>query len=343
MNPNYEVLATLWPEMGHFSYFARDSRLQGIRLNTAMADAKTLPDLLDQALEAARDKPLYFDVKGRQLRITEVLPNEDHLECRINHPISVRTPTVVLFKAGADPAYLAKTEEDGSLLVFEGGPQFSLLPGESLCIRDPTLKVHGDLFTPQQLEFLDIAKHAGITRYMLSYAQSKKDVEDSRKIIGDKDLTLKIEDQKGLRYARHEYMPTNNLHLLNARGDLFVEVSKPHEIIGASRDLIRADPKTIVGSRLLLSLAEEDPRTKRRNEVPTCADISELTWLLDIGYRRFMFCDGLCLKPEPLNDALNVMHAMIDYQEQDKIKPSYKSKPKNTSRLSQLFRELGIK
>ena len=46
--------------------------------------------------------PLWFDVKGRQLRVVEALDNPDYLDLRMNHPIKVDTPTVVLLKAGAD-------------------------------------------------------------------------------------------------------------------------------------------------------------------------------------------------------------------------------------------------
>ncbi len=302
-----EILATLWPEMGHFHYFARDNRLGGIRLNTAMTNTKELPGIVRKAVNQSGDMPLYFDVKGRQLRITEVSPNNDHLECRINHPISVDTPTMVLFKAGVDGAVLQEVR--GDYLVFDGGPKYGLIPGESLHVRDSSLKVHGPTFTPEQLAYLDIAMSAGIRRYMLSYVTSSSEIRDMRKIVGDSEIVAKIESLDGLKYVDHEYRKSQNLGLLTARGDLFVEVHRPHEIADATKRIIRADRDAIVGSRILLSLGED--------EVPSCADISEVNWLLDVGYRRFMFCDSLCLKKDALDHAVNVLQAIYDdYQPQ---------------------------
>jgi hypothetical protein len=299
-----ELLATLWPEMPYYERFAKDQRIAGIRLNTAMADVGTLPGLVQNAVDLSHAKPLYFDVKGKQLRITEVLPNMDHLECRINHPISVRSPTPVLFKAGADGALLDHVEEDGKKLIFHGGPKYKLRSGESLNIRDPSLQVHGPLFTQQQLAFIDIAKRAGIDRYMLSYASSMAEIAEFRKLVGQAEIIAKIEDSKGLKFVKEEYRRQPNLGLLNARGDLYVELRKPHDILKASQQIIRADPRAIAGSRILLSLDGDT--------VPSCADINEIAWLADQGYSRFMFCDGLCLKEDALDRALNVLGAVYN-------------------------------
>lgn len=296
---NLEIMATLWPEMPHYRKFAAHSLIDGIRLNTAMADAKTMPQLLEQALDWSGSTPVYFDVKGRQLRITKVdVCGGDHLELELNHPISVETPTPVLFKSGVDVALLVEVK-DGNRLIFEGGPKFNLIPGESVNIRSNSLIVHGDLFTEQQLEFLDIAKKAGIRRYMLSYAGSRRELEELSERVGKvEELVAKIENQAGLNYVS-SYSSSEGIRLLNARGDLFVEVPKPHDILNASRKIIKADPRAIVGSRILLSLSQ-DP-------VPSCADLSEIAWLLEIGYRRFMFCDSLCLDPEALELATRIL------------------------------------
>jgi len=297
-----QILATLWPTMSHYAQFAKDPRLAGIRLNTAMTDPMELPGLLDKALNLAGSKPVYFDVKGRQLRVTYVDPRTDRLEIRLNHPVYVKTPTPVLFKAGADGAYLKRIEDDGYKLVFHGGPNYTLLKGESLHIRDPSFRNLGKLFTEEQLQYLDIAKNAGVSRYMLSYADNTSDIDEFRTIVGDAGITAKIENLRGIGWVKDGYVKTPNLGLLCARGDLFVEVDRPHEISNATKDIIKADPDAILGSRLLLSVTNE--------AVPSCSDLSEVEWLLDKGYRRFMFCDGLCLKGEPLDRAINVLRAV---------------------------------
>jgi len=302
-----ETLVTLWPDMPHFVTFARDPRVRGIRLNTAQTDVRELPGLLQQARDVAAPEQMYFDIKGRQLRIETVETTPDgNLCCTINHPISVDTPTEVLFRAGSDIAVL-KDIQDGRTLLFYGGPKFTVIPGFSFHIRDPSLRIYGEIFTDTQKKYLEMAKKAGLNQFMLSYAEGSQDIEEMRSYVGDDLIIAKIENMKGLHYAMSpQYVKSQHLSLLNARGDLFVELTKPHDIAFATRALIRADPDTIVGSRLLLSAAKS---------VPDCADISEINWLLEIGYHRFMFCDELCLHPDMLNRAINMLQAIAtDYK-----------------------------
>lgn len=311
---NIEIMTTLWPDMPHYEFFASHPLVAGIRLNTAMADSKKLAKEMDEAVVKSHGTRLYFDVKGRQLRITKVYRDNGHLELDINHPISVPTPTEVLFKAGVDFALL-KEVVDGNHLVFEDGPNFKLATGESLNIRNKELKVLGDLFTTQQLEFLNIAMNAGIRRYMLSYTTSASEIDHLKKIVGDREIIAKIESPNGLDFAESYELP-KNVHFLTARGDLFVEVDKPHHILSASKMLVQRDPQAILGSRILLSLSPHRDATGKLVEesVPSCSDINEVAWLLLIGYKRFMFCDGLCLDKNALENAIYCLDAIAkDY------------------------------
>jgi pyruvate kinase len=308
--PKLEIMATLWPEMPHYKYFAADSRVAGIRLNTAKASVDTISELTQQALDWSFGTPTYFDVKGRQLRVEHVDPCEDHLELDLNHPISVKTPCVVLFKGGTDPALLDRVV-DGRRLIFRGGPHYMVTLGDSLNIRGPSLEVHGDLFTEKQLTFIDVAKRAGVTRFMLSYVRSPDEVDEFRNLLGnDCEIVCKIEDQRGLDFARKEFDFDGRFHrspnvtLLTARGDLFVELDKPHEILQATSDLIDLDSRTILGSRILLSVTNE--------EVPSCADLNEIAWLISLSYKRFMFCDGLCLDKEALDRAITILSTIAE-------------------------------
>src|SRR5271168_1558927 len=97
-----ELLVTLWPSFPHFKRFAYDTRIDGIRLNSAMMGNPELDKELELIEQMPGTCPLFFDIKGRQLRVTEVIPNQKYLDIRLNHPIEVKTPGVVLFKAGAD-------------------------------------------------------------------------------------------------------------------------------------------------------------------------------------------------------------------------------------------------
>ena len=299
-----ELLVTLWPSFPHFKRFAYDTMIDGIRLNSAMMSN---PEL-DKELEIIKStpltaSPLFFDIKGRQLRVTEVLPSKDHLEIRLNHPVNVKTPCVVLFKAGADAAILDHLEENGARLVFQGGPRYSVMVGESLHIREKSLQILGDIFTPAEIQKIDKVKKAGFTKYFLSYVEKQSDIDQFRELVGkDAEIWLKIESIEGMKFVSSSFKKMDNLVLVAARGDLFVELDKPHHIIDALRLIIKKDPAACVGSRILLSVIT--------SPVPSCADLAELAWLHDIGYRRMMLCDEICLKENLLSSAVAVFNSV---------------------------------
>ena len=293
---------TLWPSFPHFPRFSRDSRISSIRLNSAQMSVPELDAELDKIRHMHIEMPLYYDIKGRQLRVTEAIPNDNYLDIRINHPIQVDTPTPVLFKAGADSALLHEISEDGTRLKFLGGPKFLVRAGESLHIRDENLQVFGEQFTPTELEKIHKVRDAGFKYWFLSYVQSQTDVDEFRKLVGnDAMVNLKIEDKKGLDYVKNTFVKTPKTVLVLARGDMYVELDRPHEILSATKTLIEKDPDTVCGSRLLLSTIHEP--------VPSCADWNELAWLADIGYKNMMLCDELCLKEELLARAVNAFQA----------------------------------
>lgn len=268
-----------------------------------MIDEAELKDQLTRIKFRTTRLPLYYDVKGRQLRVTEVLPNPDYLDIRINHPVEVDTPVVVLLKGGADAALLGEVSEGGLRLTMQANPRYGMKVGESLYFRHPSFRIKPCAqFTELELKKIALVKEAGFARYFLSYVQCERDVDEFRELVGrDSQIFLKIEDNRGLSYVANEFKKEDNLTLVAARGDLYVEVNQPHDILAAQRLIIEKDPQACAGSRLLLSLVRE--------EVPSCADLSELAWLYDIGYRSMMLCDELCLKGDLLGKAVTAFDA----------------------------------
>jgi hypothetical protein len=297
---NLEFFVTLWPTFPHFKRFVNDRRLSGIRLNSAMIKVSDLDKELEITKDAVGHVPLYFDIKGRQLRVTEVVTNKKNLELTLNHPIQVETPTMVLFKAGADYALLNQII-DKRHLIFEGGPKYMVNPGESLHIRHPSLVVEGPTFLDYEVEKIAKARSAGFNRFFLSYVEQQKDIDEFREYVGDSEIVAKIENLHGLNYVKREFKKEPNLSLMAARGDLYVEVNRPLDILDAMRLIINKDPEASVGSRILLSTIHEP--------VPSCADLSEMAWLYDIGYRKMMLCDEICLKENLLSTAVNIMES----------------------------------
>ena len=295
---------TLWPAFPHFKKFARDDeRVQGIRLNSAMMAASEIDSHFEQAIKAAK-VPLWFDIKGMQMRIREVICDHhfDHLEFILNRPIQVKTPCIVNFKGGEDAAKLIEVKDGGTHLIFEGGPKNEVRAGESIHIRHPSLKVGGETFLKYELEKIAKIVSLGFTRYYLSYVYDQKHVDEFRELIGnDAELILKIENKEALDWVANKYQKQPNTNLMTARGDLYVEVEYPHDILKATELVIEKEPDAFVGSRMLLSCVTQS--------TPSCADFSDLAYLHKIGYRNFLLCDELCLKEDLLGRATNVFSA----------------------------------
>jgi len=300
---NFHV--TLWPAFDHFPRFASDPRLQGIRLNSAMMHASEINDDFEKRASNAT-VPLWFDIKGMQLRIKEVIsdpadPSWDHLEFILNRPIKTKTPFVVEFKAGEDRAECIEIRNGTHFIFRHGGPRNEVRAGESIHIRQPH-EVGGEVFLDYELEKIQKIVSLGFTRFYLSYVYHWDHVRQFRELIGSSaDLILKIENQDGLEWATKEYKPTPRTNLAAARGDLYVEVDYPHQIMKAVKSVIEVDPGAFVGSRMLLSMVN--------SKTPSCADFSDLAWLYDIGYRNFLLCDELCLKPDLLGRSVSAFNA----------------------------------
>ena len=318
-----QLLVTLSPSMKHFPRFATDNTLAGIRINSAMMYADELDGEIELARAIRNPVPMYFDIKGRQLRIKEVIPSGDHVELKLNHRIRVNLPTPVLFKSGEDPALLVEIRGDDvgqqTLVFAPRQPQYMLKAGESLCIRDPSFKVIGNQFPAYEIERIKKVVNSGVfNRWVLSYVEGQQDIDQLREYVGPTaEIIAKIENPRGLDWVANGYRPQPNLSLMAARGDLYIEVRRPHEILGAMKLIISKDPNALVGSRILLSCG---PRA-----VPDAADFSELAWLYDIGYRRMMLCDDLCLKEDSLARAVNALDNFKQYYAQDKVTPTWLS------------------
>jgi pyruvate kinase len=140
----------------------------------------------------------------------------------------------------------------------------------------------------------------GLKRVMLSYVERPSDAEEVQRLLPGAEVMLKIETQRGLGYAR-QYGASQG-RLVAGRGDLYVEVLRPHRIVHALQEIITADPEAVVASRLLDSMAY--------NAIPASADIGDVAFLLSLGYRTFMLGDAVCLQRDSVLEALNLLDAI---------------------------------
>ena len=349
-NVRPDLHVTLWPTFDHFANFANDPRIQGIRLNSAMMEASEIDDAFKLGAGSAT-VPLWFDIKGMQLRIREVVcdHNHDHLEFILNRPVKAKTPFVVGFKAGEDAAECIEIR-NGTHFIFRGGPRYEVRAGESIHIRSPH-EVGGPVFLDYEKEkikkIVDMrfdridldGRPDHISKFYLSYVWDQRHVDEFRELIGSAELRLKIENQSGLDWVASKWRPQADTSLIAARGDLYVELEYPHQVLDACKLIISKDPGATVGSRMLLSVVPPKPKTveflqyverktggscksqfydlaedfsaKILNDanVPRCADLSDLAWLHDIGYRSFLLCDELCLERKWLGPCVNIFDA----------------------------------
>ncbi len=266
----------------------------GFRLNTVMPLRSGPAEALERL--RAYGKPLWVDLKGRQLRVVgAAIP--PYTEVRLSHRIRVHTPVDAFFADGTEHARVVAV--DGDRLILGDGPRRLIGPGESVNIVHPSLEIEGTL-TETDRAYLAAMAEQGLKRVMLSYVESLADVEEVRQLLPDAELMLKIETRRGLDFAREHGSSLGRL--IAARGDLYVEVLRPHRIVGALRTIVQADPDAVAASRIFDSLAH--------HPVPLSADIGDVAFLLSLGYRTFLLGDAVCLRRDSVLEALSLLDAV---------------------------------
>lgn len=291
---NIRAIVTAPPYATFLDDVARHPVVCGLRLNTVMPLREGPAEALDRL--SGLGQPLWVDLKGRQLRVVgSAMP--PYTEVRLSHRIRVDTPADVFFSDGAE--CVRAMAVDGDRLILEDGPRRLVGPGESVNIVDPSLRIEGTL-TKTDRAYLVAMRELDLKRVMLSFVESPADVEEVTQLLPGAEVMLKIESRRGLSFVRKHRASMGQL--MAARGDLYVEVLRPHKIVGALRQIIQADPEAVVGSRVFDSLADSG--------IPTSADIGDAAFLLELGYRTFLFGDAVCLRREPILEALNLLEAV---------------------------------
>jgi len=291
---NLSVIVTTPPYADFLAEVASHPIVSGFRLNTVMPLRESYREVL-QRLDKFK-QPVWVDLKGRQLRVVgAAIP--PYTEVKLSHRIKVETPVDAYFSDGLERVRVAAV--DGDRLILADGPRRLVGPGESVNIMHPSLQIEGTL-TDTDKQYLAAMKELGMTKVMLSYVESDEDVEEVKSLLPNAEVILKIETQRGLDFARKH--GAKHGHLMAARGDLFVEVLRPHKIVNAVKTIIKADNDAVVASRILDSMAQ--------HPIPTSADISDVAFLLEIGYRRFMLGDSVCLRRDSVIEALNLLEEM---------------------------------
>ena len=268
--------------------------VRGFRLNTVMPLRESQRAILARLQKFGQ--PLWVDLKGRQLRVIgAAIP--PYTEVKLSHRIKVETPVDAYFSDGMERVRVAAV--DGDRLILADGPRRLVGPGESVNIVHPSLQVEGTL-TDTDKTYLAAMKELGMTKVMLSYVECLEDVDEIKSLLPNAEVLLKIESQRGLEFAKKH--GSKHGHLVAARGDLYIEVLRPHKIANAVKTIIQSDKDAVAASRILDSMAYQP--------VPVSADIGDAAYLLEIGYRTFMLGDQICLRRDTVLEALNLLEEL---------------------------------
>lgn len=312
-----QTIVTIPPYAPFIREVVKHTSVSGLRLNTVMPvkGSEPLEDMLkrlNNETKNAGDKELWIDLKCRQLRVKEywVPP---YTEIKISHRIKVETPVTAYFSDGNEHATVV--EVDGDRLIMLEGPKRVVGPGESINIIHPSLSIEGFL-TDTDKRYIEAACKVGIHNYMLSFTEEQDDIEALYSLDAEAKAVAKIESKKGMNYVKNEWGKDNLVkpnaiattsklvRLMAARGDLYVELEKPHEIIDAVETIIKTDQNAIVASRIFNSFSH--------SLEPTCNDIGDVDNLLRMGYKTFMLGDDICMRRESVMSALNLFSAMAE-------------------------------
>lgn len=290
------AIVTVPPYAPFIGEIAAHPVVSGLRLNTVMPLHEGPGEALDRLSKFGQ--PLWVDLKGRQLRVVgAAIP--PFSEIFLSHAIQVETPVDAFFSDGREMGRVVAV--DGNRIILEDGPRRLIGPGESVNIVHPSLRIEG-MLTETDRAYLAAMRQRGLKNVMISFAETPADADEVRALLPGAEVVQKIESLRGLEYIRSG--GARHGRLMAARGDLYVEVVRPHRILPALKDIIRADPQAIVASRILDSLAYQP--------VPEAADLGDLGFLLEIGYRTFMLGDQVCLKRDSVIEALNLLHEMAN-------------------------------
>ncbi|NMC05191.1 MAG: hypothetical protein GYA24_08270, partial [Candidatus Lokiarchaeota archaeon] len=288
-----DIIVTTTPDAPFIPAIARIDAVSGFRFNTGYAYFKgSKTDALRAFKAATGTKTAWIDLKTRELKLlaaTDVVPGNQLLE--INHTVSMDALPAWLYFNEGKRMVLVDQIVDGNKLhvkIPAGKKDFKITFGKGTSFNLPGARVAGSFLTPRDVEYVEAARDLGMHDYCLSYVEAASDIDELLRLDPAARIIAKIESPRGLQFVASGYEAVKDkARLLAARGDMYVELDRPHDILHALKAIIDADPRAIGASRLLLSFL--DP-----GNMPSCADICDIAFLLKLGYTSFLLGDELC-------------------------------------------------
>jgi len=247
--------------------------IAGVRYNVGIRTSYTPKDVLSYLKRVTAGKELWIDLKGRQIRINK-WADPTYGDIELDHQIDVDLPAKIYFRGGQ---WCNLVEISGNKVFVDPDPHEALGAGQAINIIGNNLKIKGNYLTEMDKQHILAAKELGIHNYMLSFVEQESDIEAVRSLDHDAELVLKIESLKGLQYVQH-----SSDTLMAARDDLMINIGENKgEIVKALKLIIKKDPNAYVASGILTY------------ERLTIADVFDLMFLNEMGYRKFLLSDDV--------------------------------------------------
>ncbi len=300
---------TTAPDAPFIPAIARIDAVSGFRFNTGYSYFKgSKSDALRAFKAATGSKTAWVDLKTRELKLvaaTDIVPGSQLLE--INHKVKVDSlPATLYFNEGKKAVEIDQVVDGNKLRVKipPGRKEFKISFGKGTSFNIPDAKVTDGFLTPRDVDFVKAARDLGMHDYCLSYVEAASDFDELLRLDPAARIIAKIESPRGLQFVASGYRDVKDkARLLAARGDMYVELDRPHDILGALKDIIDADPRAIGASRLLLSFLEP-------GSMPSCSDICDVGFLFKLGYQALLLGDELCADENVLKSAIGVILAI---------------------------------
>ncbi|MDO8507024.1 MAG: pyruvate kinase [bacterium] len=291
------LLATLSPYISFRKMVVSHPTIEALRFNTVTpTGGKDKEEILKDLVDLCGEKPLWIDLKSRQLRVTK-WADPTFTTVELSHKISVNLPTTLYFK---DHKSKIVDIVDGNKLILQNEPKRPVGAGEAVNILDPSLVIEGYL-TESDYQYIEAAKKLGVHNYMLSFVEKTSDISEVVALDPDAKIVAKIESKRGIEFVVKEYGPfVNDVRLMAARDDLYINLGNQKEdIIAAEATIIQYDPFAYAASRILTSLES--------SEEVSLSDISDFHLLHLMGYSRFMLSDWICRDRYAFGEAISLI------------------------------------
>lgn len=265
-----------------------------VRYNTGVPSAYDPYETIKRikALTEPLGKPFWVDLKAKQLRVVEwaVVPDSPII---LNHKVKVELPAKVHLRG--DESCELREVVDGNKLYVDGKPSL-VGKGQSINILAKKLEIEGGLLDIDH-EYIKAALSLGIKRFMLSFVECADDVRELEDAIvlhsrgavsvGECEIMFKIESHAGVEFVRglpkKHFSADSPYSVMAARDDLMIHIGLM-DMPEALQIIAKKDPRAVCASRLLMGL---------EGGGVSMADLSDLEYMRSLGYKHFMFSDGI--------------------------------------------------